>query len=402
MNNKTLVSELAIFGGTPLFSEIKSTSNLVQPSEEKFNSYLFSSFENKTLSKQGPCVELLEKRLANIHQVKHCITFCNGLWSLVTAMKLLALEGKTEVIMPSLTYRRMADIAAWVGLTPRFCEVENNTLAVSRATIETCINENTALILAAHPIINLCDISGIVTLANEHKIPLLFDSVEASFSSFNNQMVGGFGDAECFSMHASKFLNGFEGGYVTTNNDKLANMLRASSYGDLHHGEEGSMELTLCEPHAAMTLASVDDADNQVKRNLARYREYQHELSTINGMELLKYQENERRTFKNTIVKLNDSWPLSRDDTIKLFHKENMLVRAYYFPALHCKQYSFKVEIGDLTNTKTLSELYLNLPSGDFLQLDDINKIGALIRFIELNGKEVKAAMKGTIYEQDK
>jgi len=39
-------------------------------------------------------------------------------------------------------------------------------------------------------------------------------------------MIGNFGEAEVFSFHDTKFLNTFEGGAVTTNNDELAARLR--------------------------------------------------------------------------------------------------------------------------------------------------------------------------------
>ena len=62
--------------------------------------------------------------------------------------------------MPSLTYRRLADIAAWIRLKPRFCEVDPETLAVTAETVAPCLNHETALILAAHPIVNCCDVRG--------------------------------------------------------------------------------------------------------------------------------------------------------------------------------------------------------------------------------------------------
>ena len=68
--------------------------------------------------------------------------------------------------------------------------------------------------------------SGIEKLAKDQNLPLLFDSVEASYADHNGNPIGSFGNAECFSVHASKFLNGFEGGYITTNNDDLACKLR--------------------------------------------------------------------------------------------------------------------------------------------------------------------------------
>ena len=116
--------ELAIFSGTPVFSTIRSTSNLVRPNIEDFLAYARRSFEQRRLTNNGPAVVELEQRLAALHETPHCVTFCNGLWGLVLCAKQLALAGRSEVIMPTMTYRRLADIAAWVGLTPHFCDVE--------------------------------------------------------------------------------------------------------------------------------------------------------------------------------------------------------------------------------------------------------------------------------------
>src|SRR3990172_508908 len=109
---KKSLTDLALFGGAPAFAEVRSTSNLVQPDIETFFAYARRSFDSRRLTNNGPLVQLLEVRLAELHQARFCVSFCNGLWGLVLAMACLAKEGCSEIIMPSLTYRRMADIAA--------------------------------------------------------------------------------------------------------------------------------------------------------------------------------------------------------------------------------------------------------------------------------------------------
>jgi len=69
---------------------------------------------------------------------------------------------------------QMADIAAWLRLTPRFCDVSRDTLAPSVADVEACMNERTALILVIHPIVHLADIDGFTALAAKWRLPLLF------------------------------------------------------------------------------------------------------------------------------------------------------------------------------------------------------------------------------------
>ena len=175
---KRKVEDLAFLGGHKLFSTTKSTSSLRQPDFLRFMDYSREFFDRQYYTNNGVLVRQLERRLAEFHDTRYCVAFCSGFWALALAMSALALPGKREVVMPSLTYRRLADVAAWARLVPRFCEVDAETLGASAATIAECLNGDSALIVAVHPIVNCCDIDGIVKLGKDRGIPVLIDSVE--------------------------------------------------------------------------------------------------------------------------------------------------------------------------------------------------------------------------------
>lgn len=398
MAKKISVDELAIFGGTSLFATPKSTSNLQQPNFEKFMGYSRLFFDQHQYTNNGPNVKLLEQRLAAFHQTEFCITFCSGFWAIALAISALALKGKTEIVMPSLTYRRMTDIAAWVKLKPHFCEVEPATLAMSATTVRPCINENTALILGVHPIVNFCDIDGLVVLAKEKKIPLLFDSVESVYESTYGGKVGGFGNAEIFSLHASKFLNGFEGGYITTNDASLARQLalmRGFGFGGVDNiVVSGGMNAKLNEIHAAMALACLDSVDEQVSRNRQRYYTYRRLLAAIPGIRLLEFDENHRTGYKNIVVELLDEWPLTRSDTINILNAEKILARAYYSPPLHLKPMAYGHVPAILPVTDRLAERFLNLPCGHLVSDDDITNIVMILENIWTNANQIRCRLR--------
>jgi len=115
---KNTPKELALFGGKKMFEKPISTSNLYKPNLDDFLVLMQDALD---ISGRGKLVKTLEMELAAFHSVPHCITVCSGFWALVLSIKALALEGRNEVIMPSLTYRRLADVVAWAGLTPHFC-----------------------------------------------------------------------------------------------------------------------------------------------------------------------------------------------------------------------------------------------------------------------------------------
>lgn len=387
--------KLAYFSGNPVFVSPKSTSNLVQPVKQRFLNYVSNIYNDTSrLSGGDEITTQLEKRLAEEHGAKYCVAVCNGLWGLVMSIYTIRLEGKSEIIMPSLTYRRMADIAAWLKMVPHFCDVDYATLAMNAQHVESCINENTALILAPHPIVNLCDIDGLVTLAAKYNIPILFDSVEASFAEYKGKKIGSFGDAECFSMHASKFLNAFEGGYITTNNSTLADHLKIIRNNGINDvtgiSEFSGMDGKLIGLHAAMGLACLDDKDEQIEKNKKRFLKYKNELATVDGITLVEYSLNEKRSFKNILVRLEKNWPLSRELTIQILHSENMIVRPYYFPPLHKKENKFPTIKGDMTNTELLMHQFLLLPCGEFVSTEDIEVIAGCLRYIQENASAIE------------
>lgn len=364
----------------------------MQPDIESFLGYSRRFYDEHRFTNNGPLVRLLEARLAELHQSEHCITFASGFWALVLAMHSLAVPGRSEVVLPSFTYRRMADLAWWARLVPRFCDVERETLAVSRATVEPCINKDTALLLGVHPIVNCCPADELEALAADHGLPLLFDAVESAYETYGGRKVGTFGSAEVFSMHASKLLNGFEGGYVTTDDDELAGRLRYQrgfGFKGLDNVEMLGVNSKLNEVHAAMALAALDDLDAQVERNRARYWAYRDKLASVRGIRLVEFDEGERCGFKNIVVELLDDWPFTRQETLDALHAEGMLARPYYSPALHQKPASYRTEHGPLPVTEECEPRFLVLPSGARVSLDDVDLVVAFLAFLSSSGSRL-------------
>lgn len=391
--DKCSVSSLALFSGEAMFDKPRSTSNLVRPDFEQYLMYSRMFFGQDQSITEDSLTRKLEKRLTTFHQASECVAVSSGFWALVLAIRCLAVPGKTEIVMPSLTYRRMADVAAWTGLIPHFCEVDPNTLAISAVTAKSVINENTALILGVQPIINCCDVDGLVALAAAKQLPLLFDSVESTYETYAGKKIGSFGNAEVFSLHASKLINGFEGGYITTNDPVLAARLRRMRAFGIK-GKDGVQELgmnAMLNPiHAAMTMANLDFLDEQVKHNYSIYKAYQNGVDDTLGLRLLAFDETEKCSYKNIVVELLDHWPLSRSDTLAILHAERIVARPYYSPALHQKKMSYPVIAGNLQQTEKLAERYMLLPCGYFVQESDVDAVIELLRFIKNNAETIQ------------
>lgn len=393
---KQRLEDLALLGGTPLFARPRSTSNLVRPDFDAFMRYSETMLAAGQYTNNGPLVRELEQRLAAFHRTRHCVSFCNGFWALVLAMRELALEGRDEVVMPSLTYRRLADVASWAGLVPRFCEVEPDTLALSPRTLAPEVGARTALIVAVHPIVNCCDAPALAAFAAERGLPILFDSVESVYETVGGRKTGGFGNAEVFSLHASKLINGFEGGYLTTDDAELAGRL-ALARGFGFSGQDNVVmrgtNAKLNEMHAAMALASLDDLEDQVRRNRARYLAYRDGLAALPGLRLLAFDEDERSSYKNIVVETTDAWPLPRDLTIRLLNAEGALARAYYDPPLHLRPAAYPTIAGALPVSSALARRFVSMPCGHHVSVEDIGRIVDLLAFLRAQATPLAARL---------
>jgi dTDP-4-amino-4,6-dideoxygalactose transaminase len=389
--------EFALFGAQPLFSEPKPTGNLYRPSIDRFLGYSRLFYQNERYTDEGDLCRMLEGRLAEFHEVARVVAVNSGFWGHVLALHALALPGRREVVAPAFGYRRTDDMIAWAGFVPHFCDVDPETLCPSVDTIKSALNDDTALILAPHPMVNCCDAQGIEELGSALAIPVVFDSVEAGYRAYKNRRIGGFGDAEVFSMHSTKLLNASEGGYVTTNNTELADRLEKMKRFGLARDdtiEDGiALNAKFNEVHAAMALASLDEIAEQIARHRRKYELYIAGLRNIDGLKIVEQNEAERPDYRLVVVRIGDSWPLPREETLRLLEAEKALARPYYAP-LHHKLVDYPRICPELPVTEAIFRDFMVLPSGSHVSEDDVRKIIDLLARIRRHGSELKSVWK--------
>lgn len=383
------------FGGPGLFSRPISTSNLYTPRKEAVIQRLSRSLAADGGGEVALFAEL-EERLRDYHQAEHCVLFSTGFWALVAAIRLRARPGKSQVIIPSLTYRRLADVVYWAGLIPVFVDIEASDLAVSPRAIAQNISDETALILAVHPIVNCCQVAAIMEVAKSSDVPVVFDAVESAHETYAGRRIGSFGVGEVFSMHASKLVNGLEGGYVCTNDLGFASALEKYKTGapvhfagTTHRGLNGLPHFG----HAAFALAGLDELAAAVAHNRSIYCCYRQRLTARAGVRLLEFDEKEQTSYKNIVIEVREDFPVTRDVLEAAMNQELILARKHYHPPLHRKRFSYPVIIRDMTHTEFAESRYLNLPCGSRVTEQDVHTVCDFIEFVaenhELFGKVV-------------
>ena len=381
MKYKKSRCDFAINGGKEVFSPdcVKTTMNLPAPS---FNNYIKKLLfcERESINS----IDLLERSLAKFHDTKYAICFSSCFTGMAITMRALAISGKKEVILPSLTYRRMTDIILWSGLTPKYCDNNFTNLGVTSLEISKVINKDTALILAPHPMVHLSDIDSIEELSINTGIPIMFDSVEASGGSYKGRMLGSFGKAESFSLHPSKLMNACEGGYITTNDKNLYLALikmRAGKSIEYNNSTRQGHLSKMNNYHAIMALCSLDMVQNIIEGNKIKYELYFKLLEDFQGISLVCYDRKEKRNYKTILIKVDEKLHLNRDILHDILNKENIFARKFYYPAQHVTHGKFLTKnYKEYEVACSLQEQYLLLPTGYSTSCKDIEIICSTIR----------------------
>jgi len=182
-----------------------------------------------------------------------------------------------------------------------------------------------------------------------------------------------------------EFFNTFEGGAITTNDDKLAERIRLmKNFGFLPNGDVITLGINgkMNEMSAAMGLVGLKDVKHFIKVNYKNYKCYQKHLGDIPGIKLIQYNEDEECNYQYIVIEIEKSITnISRDLLMDALKREDVITKRYFYPGCHnSKPYSDNPI--SLPETDLLSDKVLVLPTGTSVTTKEVKKICKLIKYI--------------------
>ncbi|MDQ3803237.1 MAG: aminotransferase class I/II-fold pyridoxal phosphate-dependent enzyme [Acidobacteriota bacterium] len=399
MRDKSVLSELAVFGGSPAFTEALHVGRPNIGDRKKFEARVGDILDRRWLTNGGRYVQEFEQRIADLAGVEHCVAMCNATVALEIATRALGMRG--EVIVPSFTFIATAHALQWQEITPVFCDVDPRTHTLDPGRVERMITPRTTGIIGVHLWGHTCDVDALSEIAARRGLRLLFDSAHAFGCSYRGRMIGGFGDAEVFSFHATKFINSLEGGAVVTNDAELARKMRLmKNFGFTYYdhveyiGTNGKMN----EMSAAMGLTNMESMDDFIAVNRRNYEQYRRELEGLPGIRCLAYDEAERCNYQYVILEVDEAGAgLSRDELQQVLWAENVLARRYFYPGCHrVEPYrSYFPHAGLLLpETEKLTRRVLALPTGTAVGPAEVGAVCRIITFALAHGGRVREGLR--------
>ena len=223
------MKELALFGGkkirerpfTPFPFLDKEESLMVK---EVLASHRLSGFVAAAGDSflGGPYVKKLEELIKSYFNTRFAITVNSATAGLHCALAALNLKSEDEVIVPPYTMSATASAVLMAGATPIFADICDDDFCINPAEIEKLITRRTKAIMVVHLFGCPARMNEIKKVAQKHDLVIIEDCAQAPGAMYKNKLVGTIGDAGIFSFNQHKTITTGEGGFIITDNEKLA------------------------------------------------------------------------------------------------------------------------------------------------------------------------------------
>lgn len=175
----------------------------------------------------GPKLEEFEEALAAFHRMPEAIAVSSGTAALHLAIRALGIGEGDEVIVPSFTFVAVANAVLYERATPVFVDIDSVTLNVDPARVAGAITVRTRAIIVVHTFGVPAEMDVLMELARRHGLAVIEDACEAIGATYNDKLVGSFGDIATLAFYPNKQMTTGEGGAVLVRDTQLAGRIRA-------------------------------------------------------------------------------------------------------------------------------------------------------------------------------
>ncbi len=339
-------------------------------------------WESRWLTNMGVKHYKLQQDLKEYLGVENLELLTNGHMALELTLQALNLQG--EVITTPFTFASTTHAIVRNGLTPVFCDIDPITYTMDTKKVEALITDRTCAIMPVHVYGNVCNIEELERIARKYELKVVYDAAHTFGETYKGKSVGWYGDASCFSFHATKVFNSIEGGAVCFK-DKL---LGEALYELKNFGIRGLEEVRavganakMNEFCAAMGLCNLRHIKEEIEKRKKVVEHYRNCLADIIGLRLNVLQEDVTSNYAYFPVLFEEKeFGASREQVYKALAQNGIMARKYFYPLTN----TFPCFHGQFDITKTpvalhISKRILTLPLYADLKLEDVDRICKII-----------------------
>ena len=352
------------------------------PSMEEYIEEIRSIWDSHWLTNMGEKHKALQAELQKYMGVPAVELLTNGHMALELSLQAMNLQG--EVITTPFTFASTTHAIVRNGLEPVFCDIDPETYTMDVTQIERLITDRTCAILPVHVYGNVCNIEEIERIAHKYGLKVLYDAAHTFGETYKGQGIGNFGDASCFSFHATKVFNTIEGGAVCYRDPDMGRRLYELKNFGIHGPEEVDAvgaNAKMNEFCAAMGLCNLRHVDEEIAKRRAVVERYREHLEGVDGLRLNVQQPEVRSNYAYFPVVFDENlFGASRNEVMDALAQNGIGARKYFYPLTNTFEYFHgKYDVDATPVALHVAKRVLTLPLYADLSMEDVDRICKIV-----------------------
>ncbi len=352
------------------------------PCMEEYVEEIRSIWDSHWLTNMGVKHKALQAELQKYMGVPNVELLTNGHMALELSLQALNLQG--EVITTPFTFASTTHAIVRNGLEPVFCDIDPETYTMDVTQIERLITDRTCAILPVHVYGNVCNIEEIERIAHKYELKVLYDAAHTFGETYKGQGIGSFGDASCFSFHATKVFNTIEGGAVCYKDPDMGRRLYELKNFGIHGPEEVDAvgaNAKMNEFCAAMGLCNLRHVDEEIAKRKAVVERYREHLEGVEGLRLNVQQPEVRSNYAYFPVVFDENtFGASRNEVMDALAQNGIGARKYFYPLTNTFAcFHNKYDVDATPVALHVAKRVLTLPLYADLAMEDVDRICKIV-----------------------
>jgi dTDP-4-amino-4,6-dideoxygalactose transaminase len=302
-----------------------------------------------------------------------------------------------EVITTPMTFCACANVIEHVGATPRFVDIEPDTLNIDPAAIEAAVTPRTRAILVVHYAGHPADLDPIQEIATRRGLAVMEDAAHALPARYKGRLIGSGANPVSFSFYATKNLTTGEGGMLTGAPDFLARCRTLGLHGMsrdawkrygpggswFYQVEEPGFKYNMTDVQAAMGLAQLRKLDRFQQRRREIVAAYNRAFSNVDALEIPVERADIEHAWHLYVLRLRPGvLRIGRDRFIEELTARNIGTSVHFIPIhLHPyyrQKYGYRPEHFPIAYGNYLR--MVSLPLHPMLTDEDVSDVVAAVR----------------------
>lgn len=352
------------------------------PELQEYVQEIEEMWQTHWLTNMGPKHQQLQAELRKFFGIEGVELLTNGHMALELTLQAMNLQG--EVITTPFTFASTTHAIVRNGLKPVFCDVDPVTYTLDTKKLESLITDRTCAIMPVHVYGNICNVEEIQRIAHKYELKVIYDAAHAFGETYKGKSVATFGDASCFSFHATKVFNTIEGGAVCFKDPHLGERLYELKNFGIHGPEEVNAvgaNAKMNEFCAAMGLCNLKHVTEEIGKRKKVVDRYRERLEGVDGLILNCVQKDVCSNYAYFPVVFEEKrFGSSRQEVMDALAEQGIGVRKYFHPITNSFAcFSGQFDVGETPVALHVSKRVLTLPLYADLALEDVDRICDII-----------------------